>query len=95
MTAPDVLRQRVAYALSQIFVVSDNVDVLNIYPAALASYYDVLLNNAFGNFRDLLQAVALHPSMGVFLSHLNNAKADPANNRFPDENFAREVMPLI
>jgi uncharacterized protein (DUF1800 family) len=95
MTAPDVLRQRVAFALSEIFVVSDNVDTLIVYPHALSTYYDVLLANAFGNYRDLLEGIALHPAMGIYLSHVNNAKADPAANRFPDENFAREVMQLF
>ncbi len=95
ITAEDVVRQRVAFALSQIFVVSDNVDELNIHPDALSGYNDVLLRNAFGNFRDLLKEVALHPAMGVFLSHLNNRKADAAANTFPDENFAREVMQLF
>lgn len=95
MTAPDVVRQRVAYALSQIFVVSDNVDILIISPYALSVYNDQLLANAFGNFRDLLEAVAMSPAMGVYLSHINNRRADPATNTFPDENFAREVMQLF
>ena len=95
MSAPDQLRQRVAFALSEIMVVSDNVDILLVYPYALSGFNDILLNNAFGNFRDLLRDVALHPAMGVFLSHLNNQRADPANNIFPDENFAREVMQLF
>jgi len=95
MTAPDQLRQRVAYALSQIFVVSDNVDVLIIYPQALSNYQDLLLTHAFGNFRDLLRAVALHPAMGIYLSHVNNRRSDPVANTFPDENFAREVMQLF
>ncbi len=95
VTAPDELRQRVAFALSEIFVVSDNVDTLLIYPAALSTYYDMLLDNAFGNFRDLLRDVTLSPAMGFYLSHLNNGKSDPANNTFPDENYAREVMQLF
>jgi len=95
ITAEDVLRQRIAFALSEIFVVSDNVDALIINPYALSDYYDMLLDNAFGNFRDLLRAVSLHPSMGIYLSHVNNAKADPDNNIFPDENYAREVMQLF
>jgi uncharacterized protein (DUF1800 family) len=95
LTAPDQLRQRVAYALTQIFVVSDNVDAIFINPLALSSYYDMLLANAFGNFRDLLRAVTLHPVMGVYLSHVNNAKANPATNTFPDENYARECMQLF
>ena len=94
MTAEDVVRQRVAFALSEIFVVS-NIDALEIEPWALTTYYDVLLRNAFGNFRDLLRDVALHPAMGIYLSHVNNRKADPENNIFPDQNFAREVMQLF
>lgn len=95
MTADDVVRQRVAYALSQIFVISDNLDLLLVYPFATSDYYDMLLEHAFGNFRDLLLAVTLHPAMGLYLSHLNNAKADPEGNTFPDENYAREVMQLF
>ncbi|KAA1189624.1 DUF1800 domain-containing protein [Pseudohalioglobus sediminis] len=94
-TAPDQLRQRVAYALSQIFVVSDGLNTLLAQPHALSNYYDTLLKHAFGNYRDLLLAVTLHPSMGVYLSHLGNALADPEANRYPDENYAREVMQLF
>jgi len=95
VTAPDELRQRVAFALSEIFVVSDNVDTLLVYPGALSSYYDMLLNRSFGNFRDLLRSVTLHPAMGFYLSHLNNGRSNPGNNTFPDENYAREVMQLF
>ncbi|MGI9308386.1 MAG: DUF1800 family protein, partial [Gammaproteobacteria bacterium] len=62
---------------------------------ANSAYYDVLVNNAFGDYRQLLGAVALHPVMGKFLSHLANAKGDPEAERFADENFAREVMQLF
>ena len=95
VTAPDVLRQRVAFALSEIFVVSDNVDDLLVYPTALSDYYDTLLVNAFGNYRDLLRDVTLHSAMGIYLSHVNNRRSDPASNTFPDENYAREVMQLF
>lgn len=95
VTSDDVLRQRIAFALSEIFVVSDNVDALIVDPYALSNYYDTLLGYAFGNYRDLLRAVTLHPAMGVFLSHVNNRKASPAANTFPDENYAREVMQLL
>ena len=95
MTARDPLRQRVAYALTQIFVVSGRVEEIGSDPAGLASYYDVLLEHSFGNFRDLLRAVTLHPVMGLYLSHVNNAKSDPVANTFPDENYAREVMQLF
>ena len=95
MSAPDQLRQRVAFALSEIFVVSDNVAELQRQPAALASYYDVLVKNALGSYRDLLREVTYHPVMGVYLSHLNNERSDPAIGRFADENYAREVMQLF
>lgn len=95
LSAPDQLRQLTAYAFSQIFVVSDNVDAFLLDPRALGTYYDVLLNNAFGNFRTLLMDVTLSPSMGFYLSHVNNAKTNPAANTFPDENYAREVMQLF
>jgi uncharacterized protein (DUF1800 family) len=95
LTAPDQLRQLVAYALTQIFVVSDNVDDIFINPLGLSSYYDTLLTHAFGNYRDLLRAVTLHPVMGIYLSHVNNARSNPVANTFPDENYAREVMQLF
>ncbi len=92
---PDPLRQRVAYSLSQIFVVSQKLDTLGNNSDGVASYYDTLLTHSFGNYRDLLKAVCLHPCMGLYLSHLGNRKADPSKGRFPDENFAREVMQLF
>ena len=95
MTAPDLVRHRVAFALSQIFVVSRREDTLFDSGDGMASYHDVLLRNAFGNARDLLLEVALHPMMGVYLSHALNRRSDPSLNRFPDENFAREVMQLF
>ncbi|MEM7277451.1 MAG: DUF1800 domain-containing protein [Pseudomonadota bacterium] len=95
ITGNDLLRQRVAFALSEILVVSDNTDALLVDPYALSTYYDTLQTHAFGNFRDLLRDVSLHPSMGVFLSHINNARSNPAANTFPDENYAREVMQLF
>ncbi len=95
VTCEDVLRQRVAFALSEILVVSDKVDTLIVFPYALSTYYDMLLQHSFGNYRDLLHEAALHPAMGIYLSHLNNRKSDPLANTFPDENFAREVMQLF
>jgi uncharacterized protein (DUF1800 family) len=90
----DQLRQRVAWALSQIFVVSD-AGVLDRYPYATAHFYDTLAINAFGNYRDLLEAVTLHPAMGNYLSHLGNRRAVPGTNLRPDENYAREMMQLF
>jgi uncharacterized protein (DUF1800 family) len=89
----DQLRQRVAFALSQIFVVSENNSILFDRAAEVAAYNDLLVRHAFGNFRELLEAVSLSPVMGVFLSHLRNAKA--ADGTRADENFARELMQLF
>ena len=91
----DQLRQRVAFALSQLFVVSDRLAAIGSYPMTTTSYYDVLIANAFGNYRDLLEQVTLHPAMGVYLSMHRNRKADAALNIRPDENYAREVMQLF
>lgn len=93
--SPDQLRQLVAYALTQVFVVSDRPTPIFVNPLALSSYYDTLLEHSFGNFEDLLLAVTMHPVMGFYLSHVNNAKSDPVANTFPDENYAREVMQLF
>ncbi len=95
VTAPDQLRQRVAFALSEIFVVSDqNGDLANT-PFGLSGYYDLLLNHAFGNFRQLLEDVTLSPVMGVYLNMLLNDKPNPATGTSPNENYAREVMQLF
>lgn len=93
--APDQLRQRVAFALSEIMVVSDYNGTLEGNWDSMISYYDLLLQHAFGNYRDLLLGVTLHPAMGVYLSHMGNQKADPETGRFPDENYAREIMQLF
>lgn len=90
----DQLRQRVAFALSEIMVVSQ-LGALNGAPYALADYYDILARNAFGNYRDLIDEVTLHPAMGVYLSMLGNEKPDPVLNIRPDENYARELMQLF
>jgi uncharacterized protein (DUF1800 family) len=92
-TAPDQLRQRLAFALSQIFVVSLQDSTVAEYPRGVASYLDMLGRNAFGNYRDLLEGVTLHPMMGLYLSHLRNQKE--SGNRVPDQNYAREVMQLL
>ena len=91
----DQLRQRMAFALSQVFVVSFTDTTLSTKVRGMASYYDVLAAHAFGNYRDLLQAVATHPMMGIYLSTLRNQKEDPATGRNADQNFARESMQLF
>lgn len=91
----DPLRQRVAFALSQIFVISDRMESLAADQRGMTGYHDMLLENAFGNYRTLLEAVTRHPWMGLYLSAMRNRKANVAANRFPDENYAREVMQLF
>ncbi|MES2159545.1 MAG: DUF1800 domain-containing protein [Pseudomonadota bacterium] len=93
VTGDDQLRQRMAFALSQIFVISLVDNNVAGHAIGIGSYYDMLGQNAFGNFRDLLQSVALHPMMGIYLSHLRNQKE--SGDRSPDENFAREIMQLM
>lgn len=90
----DLLRQKVALALSEIMVISSNSN-LNDYGVGLGDFYDVLKDNAFGNFKDLLKDMTLHPMMGIYLSHYNNPKSNPDKNIHPDENFAREIMQLF
>ena len=89
------LRQRVAFALSQIFVISMQDSTIGDNPRTVAAFLDMLADKGLGNFRELIEAVALHPGMGIYLSHLHNQKADPRTGRVPDENFAREVMQLF
>jgi uncharacterized protein (DUF1800 family) len=96
MRGNDMLRQRIAYALSQILVVSQQgSDILEDSPWGLADYYDLLVKHAFGNYQDLLYAITYHPVMGLYLSHAKNRKADASTNRFADENYARELMQLF
>ncbi|MFM7396360.1 MAG: DUF1800 family protein [Gammaproteobacteria bacterium] len=90
----DQLRQRVAFALSEIFVVSQVGALLNL-PNATADFHDMLTRNAFGNYRNLLEEVTLHPAMGIYLSMLGNQKAVAGTNLRPDENYAREMMQLF
>jgi hypothetical protein len=94
ITAPDQLRQRLAFALSEIFVVSENGTLQN-HADALSSYYDMLLDNAFGNFRSLLEAVTLHPAMGLYLGALGNNAGSIITGVHADENYAREVQQLF
>ncbi len=92
---PDQLRQRVSYALSQIFVVSDVDAGLANAQYGMADYYDMLSRNAFGNFRTLLEEVTLHPVMGAYLSMVLNERPNVEQNIRPDENYARELLQLF
>lgn len=95
LTGQDQLRQRAAFALSQIFVVSFVDGNLGNQTRGVTSYYDMLAEKSFGNFRDLLESVSLHPMMGLYLTSLRNQKEDLSSGRVPDENFAREIMQLF
>ena len=92
--ADDQLRQRVAFALSEILVIS-SAGGLGQHQEGLAGYYDILLRNAFGNYRELLEEVTLSPMMGEYLSMKGNRKPDPEENIRPDENYARELLQLF
>jgi uncharacterized protein (DUF1800 family) len=90
--ANDQLRQRMAFALSQILVYSD---AENSDQPMRAYYQDVLIQNAFGNYRDLLEEVTYSPAMGEWLTYRGNRKGDPRKGRMPDENYAREILQLF
>jgi uncharacterized protein (DUF1800 family) len=106
ITGPDQLRQRAAWALSQIMVASDQGNKLSQDPVALAEYYDTLARDAFGwfdaggtyhagTYPNLLAEVTYSPAMAKMLTYVQNSKANPALNLEPDENYAREVMQLF
>jgi len=95
LSGEDQLRQRTVFALSQVFVISMQGSEVGDNARGVAGYLDMLGANAFGNYRTLLEQVARHPMMGIYLSHLRNQKENPATGRVPDENFAREVMQLF
>ncbi len=94
ITAPDAVRKRVALAWSEIMVVSTS-GIEGYWPSfAMAAYWDLLNQHAFGNYRALLEAITLNPAMGAYLNMRGSKKAD-ASGRQPDENYAREVMQLF
>jgi uncharacterized protein (DUF1800 family) len=100
--APDQLRQRMAFALSQVMVLSD-VGPLDTQPIAVSEYNDILLRNAFGSYRSLLKDVTYSPMMGQYLTTLRNQKTDwtlvgatlTPSLVAPDENYSREIMQLF
>src|SRR5262245_57875179 len=91
----DQLRQRVAFALSQILVTSSHHPNVENKTLAMSDYYDTFVRNAFGSYYDVLREVTFHPVMGRYLSHIGNQKARPEINQYPDENYAREVQQLF
>ena len=96
MSNPDLVRQRVALALSEFFVCSADklITGMGYNQFAVGYFWDILEKNAFGNFKELLQDVTLSPMMGIYLNTKGNQKAD-GNGRVPDQNYAREVMQLF
>ena len=104
LTAPDQLKQRIAWALAQIFVVNDDpihfrrrfpdVDG-SAYWMSLPRYYDLFLDAPGGTYRDLLGKVTFDPAMGVFLNHAYNKAGDAEKGHFADENYAREILQLF
>lgn len=93
--AGDQLRQRVGMALLEILVVGIDGVNLSWRQFAMAAYVDILMDNAFGNFRTLIERVTYNPAMGSFLTYLGNRKADSRTGSVPDENYARELMQLF
>ncbi len=91
----DQLRQRVGYALSQIIVASYADSQLAERPVAMANYMDIMAAGAFGNFRQVLENVTYSPAMAIYLTYLQNQKADEDREVVPDENYAREIMQLF
>ena len=96
MHANDRLRWKVSLALSEIFVTS-RISAFDGNPYALASYYDLLNKNAFGNYRALIDSITYHPAMAVYLTYINNHATDTTDGKhvYPDENYAREIMQLF
>lgn len=92
---PDQLRQRMVFALSEIFVISNVNSSIDIQEQAHAAYLDLLAAYAFGNFRGLIAAVSKSPAMGHYLTYFQNQKENPTTGQIPDENYARELMQLF
>lgn len=92
VSGPDQLRQRVAFALGQVFVVSG---LKTGQPRQMVPYQNMLLEDAFGTYAKLLRDVTLSPTMGVYLDMVNDDKGDPALGTSPNENYAREMMQLF
>ncbi len=91
----DQLRQRAAFAMSQIFVVSAADDSLQDRGQVLGQHMDVLQRYAFGDYHDLLTEITYSPAMGIYLTYMGNEKADVNQGSMPDENYARELLQLF
>lgn len=95
ITSTDPLRQRMTLALSEILVMSLNGISPSWRQFCAGHYLDILEDNAFGNYRTLLEQVTLSTAMGNYLTYRGNVKANPTRGSQPDENYAREVMQLF
>jgi uncharacterized protein (DUF1800 family) len=94
LTGNDHLRQKMAWALSQIFVVGEEGSNQTSYSERWLTYYDIFVRHAFGNFTNILSEVTYSPHMARYLTYENNSSLAFDGN-FPDENYAREVMQLF
>ena len=94
-TSQDAMRKRVGLAMSEFFVVSLQTAEFTWRSHAFAQYWDLLVKNAFGNYRQALEDVTLSAAMGNYLNTKGNQKEDAASGRVPDEHYAREVMQLF
>ena len=95
ISSSDVLRQRVGLSLLNMWVTSIDGFGAQWEPFIMAAYFDVLWDNAFGNYRDIMEGVSTSVAMGYYLTFLGNQKANPATGSIPDENYARELMQLF
>ena len=95
LTSPALLRERMAFSLSQIFVASDRDPDIGEIGQPVAQYYDILSSNAFSNYKDLIKDITYSSVMARYLTYLENPKANPEENIQPDENYAREIMQLF
>ena len=94
IAAPDQLRQRIGLALLEILAIGIDGVQLSWKQFAMAAYVDVLMDNAFGNFRTIMDKVTTNAAMASFVTFLGNKKANTTTGSVPDENYARELMQL-
>jgi uncharacterized protein (DUF1800 family) len=95
LTGKDQLRQRIAFALSQLFVISQIDGDISGHPNTAASFYDMLAADAFKNYRKLIEDVTLHPAMGQYLDMRASRKANTTTGTIPNENYPREILQLF
>lgn len=96
ISSTDQLRHRVAHGLLDFLVIGlDGLDETNRRGATIARYMDILLDNAFLTYRDILGGITFSSAMAQFLTYINGSKADPTIGSQPDENYAREIMQLF